>query len=861
MARGNLILTSVIGIVCGMLSVSAAHQILVEAESFEKIGGWVIDQQFMDQMGSPFVMAHGLGRPVDDAVTTVRLPAAGAYRIWVRTRDWVAPWKRTDTPETKRAYGTPGVFNVLVNGTPLEPVFGAAGEEWHWQDGGVVSVQVPTIELALRDLTGFHGRCDAVFLSSDLQYMPPNDAPAAWRRSLLGLPEEPDPVGEYDLVVVGGGTAGVPAAISAARLGLKVALIQNRPVLGGNSSSEVRVGYTGRGLFEPYPRVGLLTQELEWSRKQRRPGQRYEGVSLEDIITIEDQRRMDLVRAETNIVLFLNYHVNEVRLDADGRIDAVTAQHIVNSRRISVQGRWFADCTGDANLGFLANADYDMAIPHMGRTNMIQIRRADTELFFPRCPWALDLSDKPFPGRGGEMGDQEGSFDSIGGWYWESGFDHDPIARGEYIRDWNFRARYGAWDVIKNIEKSRPRDEISWIAYVSGKRESRRLIGDLLLHEEDMKAGKKFPDGVVPTNWRLDYHIPNPQFISGFEGDAFIAISPKEDSLYPMPFWIPYRCLYSRNIPNLFMAGRNISVTPRALGGTRVQWQTGMMGEIVGMAALLCKQHNTDPRGVYESYLPDLFRLMESGVGVGRGVSEAAISPPVKGISAAAPLNGVQRGVLVEETFSGPSSEWVFSGPSGSRIEVHNGRLEVTVSDVSSRSSAAYLTFQTVQLKDGERLRLSVEVCVSSAEARKGDLRMGLGYVDPPGSPGGDFNAGVSGYHITAPTGGQRFPAICRWQTSSGASSDFLFTSTATVGRMINARSVMTEPVVWIFEIIRRGDQLLFSGSLDGEEYISEAVASDEFVISDFRFNTLAVGYLYAQGKTAFYDNVRLEKL
>ena len=343
---------------------------------------------------------------------------------------------------------------------------------------------------------------------------------------------------------------------------------------------------------------------------------RYENTSLEDIAAAEDIRRHGLVEAEPNITLFLNYHMNDVQMDETDSIQAVIAQHIMNSERILVRGRWFADCTGDGNLGFLAGADYELAIPHMGRTNLFTTRRTDETQSFPSVPWALNLIEKPFPGRGGSMAHlEEYPFNSLGGWYWESGFYHDPILKGEYIRDWNLRARYGAWYVVKNVEKLRPRDEIDWVAYISGMRESRRLMGDVVLTEEDLLEGRTYEDGCVPLSWRIDVHEPHPDFIKGFEGDAFIAIAPYENTRYRTPYWLPYRTLYSRNIPNLFMAGRNISVTSRALGAVRVQFTTGMMGEIVGMAAHLCQQHDTNPRGIYEHHLEDLFTLMRAGVG------------------------------------------------------------------------------------------------------------------------------------------------------------------------------------------------------------------------------------------------------
>ncbi|MHC4170831.1 MAG: FAD-dependent oxidoreductase, partial [Planctomycetota bacterium] len=275
---------------------ASAADLLVEAESFDKLGGWVVDQQFMDQMGSPFVLAHGLGTPVADATTKVSFPERGTYRVWVRTRDWVAQWK---------VPGSPGRFQVSVAGKKLATTFGTRNAKWHWQDGGTVSITALSVALGLHDLTGFEGRCDAILFAKDLDFEPPNSDPAmtTWRRTLLGLSAEPGDAGQYDLVVVGGGIAGTCASINAARRGVKVALIQDRPVLGGNNSSEVRVWLGGNTNYEPYPRIGDIVAELEPARRAH-----YGATNTADLY--EDQRRIDLVRAEKNITLFLNYRAN-----------------------------------------------------------------------------------------------------------------------------------------------------------------------------------------------------------------------------------------------------------------------------------------------------------------------------------------------------------------------------------------------------------------------------------------------------------------------------------------------------------------------------------------------------------------------
>ena len=569
---------------CGFgASVSEEH-LLVETERFEDLGGWVVDQQFMDQMGSPFVLAHGLGRPVADAVTTVAFPGPGVYRVWVRTRNWVAPWYSADAP---------GRFALYVAGRKLDTTFGTEGADWHWHDGGTVHIGDTTAALALHDLTGFEGRCDAVFFTTDSEFIPPNDEPdmSQWRRALLGLSEGPIEAGPYDFVVVGGGIAGTCASLAAARRGATVALIQDRPVLGGNNSSEVRVWLGGNTNYEPYSRIGDIVRELEPERRAH-----YGPDNTAELY--EDQRRIDLVRAEPNLALFLEYRANAVEVQ-NGTVVAVIAQHTRTGARLRFAGRYFADCTGDGCLGYLAGADYDMTLDgHMGRCNLWNVVDTGGPVSFPRCPWALDLGDKPFPWKENQLGC----------WYWESGFYHDPIEKSEYIRDLNFRAMYGAWDALKNARGLYPNHKLNWAAHISGKRESRRLLGDIILSKEDVVSAVVYPDRCVPTTWSIDLHLPDPAYDDGFAGNEFI--SKAYYTHYTKPYWVPYRCLYSRNIANLFMAGRDISVTHEALGAVRVMRTCGMMGEVIGMAASLCARHDALPRDIYPDYFDRMKEMM-----------------------------------------------------------------------------------------------------------------------------------------------------------------------------------------------------------------------------------------------------------
>ncbi|MHB0957759.1 MAG: FAD-dependent oxidoreductase [Pirellulaceae bacterium] len=562
-----------------------AEQVLVEAESFADHGGWVLDTQFVTTMGSPYLLAHGLGRPVQDAVTTVVFPGPGKYRVWVRTKDWVAPWQ---------APGQPGRFQVSIDGTPLAETFGTTGAEWGWQTGGTVEIPNTTVPIALHDLTGFEGRCDAILFTQDLEQVPPSggESLAAWRRDLLGLANGPTEKSGYDLVVVGGGYSGMGSAISAARLGCRVALLQDRPVLGGNGSSEVRVWANGLIRRGEFPRVGEIVEEFADSATKS-PGRAEE---------FGDDVKERVVRAEPNIDLFLNCQASGVEM-AGNQVVAVQALDTRRGEQFRFTGKLFADCTGHGTIGFLAGADWEMTPKQrMGMSNMWVWEETDQDVDFPVTPWALDLEmeDFPYPR------------DFHAEWFWESGFDKDPIGEAELIRDWNLRAVYGAFQAMKHRggrEKHR-RAQLIWVAFVGGPRESRRLMGDVVLSQEDVVSRVQFPDGIVPTTWSIDLHFAQPEYAKKFPENPFISLAEFDHRVdrtrgYP----VPYRCFYSRNIDNLFMAGRCISVTHEALGTVRVMKTCGMMGEVVGKAAAVCVQFDCTPREVYTQHLADLQQL------------------------------------------------------------------------------------------------------------------------------------------------------------------------------------------------------------------------------------------------------------
>lgn len=608
-----------------------SHFIFIEAENFSDKGGWVIDQQSMDVIGSSYLMAHGLGVPVQDAKSTINIPEKGKYRVWVRTRNWAAPWNATVDP--------PGKFQLLINNELLtREIFGTKNAEWHWQDGGMVSLNKGDLELTLHDMTGFNGRCDALLLTNDATFSPPNETKTLleYRKKWSGF-KEPRLVGKYDLVVVGGGIAGMTTAMTAARLGNKVALIQNRPVLGGNNSSEVRVGLSGLIFKSPYPNLGRVVDEIgpighwtlyeanrdpdtERSRKileviEENPEKKIHNAGPKS--NYEDEKKLEAIKKEKNIDLFLNTHVVDVRKQGD-KIEAVVGKDIINGEETIFEGTLFADCTGDATVGFLAGADYRVGREGAAETgekrapaepdNMVMgtsVQWYSDELaepsIFPDTPWAIQFNEKTSQKL------------TRGDWQWETGLLSDQVKEIEKIRDHALRAVFGNWSYLKN--KSVDKEEyanrrLSWVAYIGGKRESRRLMGDVILTEQDILNNVLYDDASFTTTWPIDLHYQDP--VEGLEHEEpFLSIA-KTQSIEP--YAVPYRTLYSWNIENLFMAGRNISVTHVALGTIRVQRTTGMMGEVVGMAASLALKHNTTPRGVYLNHLEELKLLMKNGI-------------------------------------------------------------------------------------------------------------------------------------------------------------------------------------------------------------------------------------------------------
>jgi len=562
----------------------------IEAERFADCGGWTLDSQFIEQTGSSYLLAASWTGPVADAVTKVKVPEAGSYRLWVRCKDWA--------PDC-----SPGRFAAEISGKRADKEFGASKQaSWLWEDGGAFDLPAGEVEVRLKDLTGEYGRCDVLVLTQDPNFAPPEglDALREMRRQLTGVGRTVQDAGKFDLVVVGGGLAGTVTAVAAARHGCKVALIQDRPVLGGNASSEIGVppGGASGGGSKDVRETGII-EELTLERHHLRNW---------------DEACRKLVDAEPNISLFLNVHMTNVAKADEGTIAAVEGVHVISGQRLRFEGGLFADCTGDGSVGYAAGAEYRVgregrdeftestAPPQpdrktLGSSIMFASRDAGRPAPYKPPAWAHTFASC------GDLPQRGHSSHDFGYWWIEWGGELDTIADAETIRDELLRALYGVWDHLKN--RCQHKDnfatrELQWVGYVAGKRESRRLMGDYLLTQGDIETQWLFEDRVAYGGWPIDLHPPA----------GIYSPEPPAAFRHGPIYSIPYRCLYSRNISNLFMAGRNISATHAALGSTRLMRTCAVMGQAVGTAAALCRRHATTPRGIYRDHIPELQQLL-----------------------------------------------------------------------------------------------------------------------------------------------------------------------------------------------------------------------------------------------------------
>ena len=457
--------------------------VLLEASAFKNLGGWKLDTQHYQQMGGNYLLAHGMGKPVANATAQVKLPKAGNWNVWIRNRDWCpGHWK------------SPGRFRVHVDGKALKPVFGEAKEAWHWQNGGVVKVaKAGDIEVALEDLTGFDGRCDAIYFTQESQPALPNGdlvELSNWKDRLTGRADAKIEELDFDVVIVGGGMSGCGAALAAKAEGLNVALIQDRPVFGGNASDEIRVhtiGIPGKG--------NAIIKKIDTKH--------YPNGHAD---AIKDQEKREKTMAESGVERFAHHIAIGLEKNGD-RIASVEAREVTTGIIRRFRAPNFIDATGDGWLGHWAGAEIrygreaksefgeawdkhgELWSPEkpdqrvLGTSVLWNSVRTNERSDFPEVPWAKPVA-KDHEAINGE-------------WYWEYSAPHlNQIDDAEQIRDHMLRAIYGSFANAKEHPKNAT-VELKWVAHVGGKRESRRIMGDYLYTMSDMTERRTFPDAVV----------------------------------------------------------------------------------------------------------------------------------------------------------------------------------------------------------------------------------------------------------------------------------------------------------------------------------------------------------------------------
>ena len=409
-----------------------------------------------------------------------------------------------------------------------------------------------------------------------------------------------------DLCVVGGGMAGVCCAIAAARHGANVVLMHERPMLGGNASSENRMWVCG-AKGENNRETGII-EEIMLENLYRNPTKNF---------YIWDSILLDFVKREERITLFLNTACMDAKAEegsfAHGRtrrLVSVKGYQMTTQTFIEVHAAFFADCSGDSILAPLSGAEFDYgreagseygedtAVTErdkmvMGMSCLIQGRETNRPVPFTPSERITKLTDRDVEKRPMNIYDTSENF-----WYLELGGAEDTVYDAEKIKDRLIPLALGAWDYVKNSGKYASQNwDLEFLGFLPAKRESRRMRGEYVVTSKDIAEGKIFPDTVAFGGWPLDDHFPAGYYHNG---------APNRYIDTPAPYPLPYRCLYSKNVDNLFFAGRNISMTHMAMSSIRVMATCALLGQAVGCAASIAAKYRVSPHDVYLSHLGEL---------------------------------------------------------------------------------------------------------------------------------------------------------------------------------------------------------------------------------------------------------------
>lgn len=581
-------------------------ELFIEAEGLKNRGGWVVDSASMEMLHSAYLMAHGMGVPVEDAYDDFCVPADGDYYVYALTRDWTSVWDVADPA---------GKFELLIDGSALEHTLGTNGKDWSWQLAGRISLTAGTHKLSLHDLTGFNGRCDAIYVTDSPA--PPSDCISEIdaMRQRLSWKEIRTVEKIYDLVVVGGGIAGICTALTARRRGCTVALINDRPILGGCNSSEIRVCMGGQIKHEPYPHIGDVVREIA-------PVMGHPTIYKEEYF--EDKRKLFAFQVPSakygTCDIMLNEAVFEIEKDGD-TLSAVICTNTLSGKKTKIRGRLFSDCSGDGILARLGGAELmygtdaksefgEKLAPSehknlvMGQSIRWYSEEQENDSAFPDLNWNLHFDDTTYLNC------------FSGDWEQETGFTRDMVRETEYIRDYGLRAIYSNWSYQKNHCENKERfakRQLKWVSPFGGKREGYRVRGDYVLTQHDFEEPNRYSDGTAKITWGIDIHYPEPINEESF-GEAFRSFAYHLKMPFACP--VPYRCLYSKDIDNLFIGGRLVSTSHIAFSAIRVMRTLGMLGEVVGIAASICKKHDCTPRDIYQDHLEELKKELTNGVNI-----------------------------------------------------------------------------------------------------------------------------------------------------------------------------------------------------------------------------------------------------
>ncbi len=400
----------------------------------------------------------------------------------------------------------------------------------------------------------------------------------------------------YDVIVVGGGVSGMCAAISSARGGAKTALIQDRPVLGGNASSEIRMHICGadRHSARANARETGILEEILLKNKSVNDKDNYSW-------PVFDMCMWESCHFQENLDLYLNTTFNSVEMN-ENSIKSICAKGLTNETYYTFSAPLFIDATGDGMLGALSGAEYmygredkatfdeadglDKADEYtMGNSVMFYAVDTGKPVKFTKPDWAYTYTEEDLNNR---------PHDNVSSGYWWielGGKTLHTIYDAEELRDELYKTVYGIWDHIKNGgDHGAENYKLEWVGMLPGKRESRRLMGDYVLREQDLLNATAFEDAVAYGGWSMDCHVIEGFLSTENEPTKYIHF----EDVYP----IPYRSLYSKNIDNLFLAGRAISASHLAFASTRVMGTTAVCGQAVGTAAAIARKYGISPRDI-----------------------------------------------------------------------------------------------------------------------------------------------------------------------------------------------------------------------------------------------------------------------